>query len=150
VGGNGIPAKADDGECIDQRAKAATGCLTAEETRECCRAASKAVSCLAPPIDTDARPRYRSIAMRRMLLVLLLAASTLASADPLTDAVERMARVGRAFSPTFSPDGKRIAFVSDLSGTPQIWVVSAQGGWPVQVTNGIDPVSFAVWSPVRD
>ena len=89
--------------------------------------------------------------MRRLLLLALLTLTTSAfAADPLTDAVERMARVGRSSSPSFSPDGKRIAFISDLSGTPQIWVVPSQGGWPQQVTNGIDPVTLAVWSPSSD
>src|SRR5437588_2880504 len=89
--------------------------------------------------------------MRRLLLLIVLAATASAFAsDPLTEAVERMARVGRSGSPSFSPDGSRIAFVSDLSGTPQIWIVSTQGGWPAQVTNGADPVGFVVWSPTGD
>jgi dipeptidyl aminopeptidase/acylaminoacyl peptidase len=85
-----------------------------------------------------------------LLLCLLLAAQVAFAADPITEAVERMARVGRSGSPSFSPDGSQIAFVSDLSGTPQIWIVSSHGGWPVQVTNGVDPVSFVVWSPAGD
>jgi dipeptidyl aminopeptidase/acylaminoacyl peptidase len=68
----------------------------------------------------------------------------------LTEAVTRMAKVGRASSPTFSPDGKRLAFVSDLSGTPQIWVVPVEGGWPVLVTSDNDPVAGAIWSPSSD
>src|SRR2546430_3872744 len=48
--------------------------------------------------------------MRRLLLLALLTLTASAfAADPLTDAVERMARVGRSSSPSFSPDGKRIA-----------------------------------------
>src|SRR5881296_2452093 len=58
-----------------------------------------------------------------------------------------MARVGAAWSPTMSPDGKRIAFVTRLSGLPQVWVVPAEGGWPEQITSFEDPVGGVSWSP---
>jgi Tol biopolymer transport system component len=72
------------------------------------------------------------------------------SGPDLATAVARMAKVGRASSPTFSPDGKRLAFVSDLSGTPQIWVVPSEGGWPTLVTADTDPVASVTWSPAGD
>jgi dipeptidyl aminopeptidase/acylaminoacyl peptidase len=65
-------------------------------------------------------------------------------------AVARMARVGNANSPSFSPDGKWVSFISNLSGTPQVWVVPAEGGYPRMVTNGDDPVVEAEWSPASD
>jgi Tol biopolymer transport system component len=68
----------------------------------------------------------------------------------LTARVTRMAKIGRSFSPSFSSDGKRIAFVSDLNGQPQIWVVPTQGGWPMLVTVGDDPVGYVIWSPTSD
>lgn len=68
----------------------------------------------------------------------------------LGDKVTRMAKIGRSFSPSFSPDGKRLAFVSDLTGVPQIWVVPVQGGWPALVSAGDDPVGQVIWSPVSD
>ena len=37
-------------------------------------------------------------------------------------------------TPRWSPDGKRIAFISSRGGTPQIWRVAAEGGEPVQLT----------------
>ncbi|HEX3107180.1 MAG TPA: hypothetical protein VHQ22_22290, partial [Terriglobales bacterium] len=45
-------------------------------------------------------------------------------------AVARMARVGSANSPSFSPDGKWVSFISNMSGAPQVWVVPAEGGYP--------------------
>lgn len=65
----------------------------------------------------------------------------------LVDLVTRMAKIGRASSPTFSPDGKRLAFVSDRSGVPQVWVAGVDGRAPVQVTRGEDPVGRVIWSP---
>ena len=35
---------------------------------------------------------------------------------------------------TWSPDGKQIAFVSNISGRNNIWLVPADGGWPTQLT----------------
>lgn len=64
--------------------------------------------------------------------------------------VERLARVGRTSSPSFSPDGQEVALISDLTGTPQVWVMPAEGGWPRLVTSGSDPVSFVSWSPTAD
>ena len=99
----------------------------------------------------------------RFVTVLLLTAMVLSSLAILTPArtvaqssadlrslVGRMAKVGRATSPTFSPDGTRIAFVSDLTGTPQIWVMPVEGGWPTLVTADDDPVGSVAWSPTND
>jgi dipeptidyl aminopeptidase/acylaminoacyl peptidase len=70
-----------------------------------------------------------------------------AADDALTAAVKAMARIGFASSPHFSPDGSRIAFLSNLSGSPQVWVMSAEGGYPQQVTAFDDPVTAVDWSP---
>jgi Tol biopolymer transport system component len=69
-----------------------------------------------------------------------------ANAD-LERSVALMARIGSCSSPTFSPDGKRLAFVSNMSGLPQIWTVATAGGWPEQITAFDDPVGFVTWSP---
>jgi dipeptidyl aminopeptidase/acylaminoacyl peptidase len=61
-----------------------------------------------------------------------------------------LAGVGRSWSPSFSPDANRIAFVSDLSGVPQVFVVPTRGGWPLQITSGPDPVGEVAWSPRGD
>ena len=65
-------------------------------------------------------------------------------------AVSRMARVGSAVSPRFSPDGKWVSFISNMSGSPQVWIVPSEGGYPRMVTNGDDPVTQADWSPASD
>jgi dipeptidyl aminopeptidase/acylaminoacyl peptidase len=70
-----------------------------------------------------------------------------AASAGLERSVALMARIGSCWSPTFSPDGKRLAFVSNMSGLPQIWTVAAEGGWPEQITASDDPVGFVIWSP---
>lgn len=49
-------------------------------------------------------------------------------------------------SPRWSPDGERIAFVSDRSGKNQLHLLPVSGGESVQVTCGDDPVSDIQWS----
>ena len=51
-------------------------------------------------------------------------------------------------SPQFSPDGKRIAFMSNRSGNLEIWVCDSDGSSPVQLTSFRGPnVSTPRWSP---
>jgi len=78
------------------------------------------------------------------------AAETPSASDELTAAVTRMARIGHCSSPTFSPNGKTLAFVCDLTGIPQIWTASSSGGWPNLVTALNDAVGGVEWSPTSD
>src|SRR2546425_276249 len=50
--------------------------------------------------------------------------------------------------PKYSPDGKRITFVSDRSGNSEIWVADSDGSRPIQVTNfGGGVAGIPRWSP---
>ena len=50
--------------------------------------------------------------------------------------------------PTFSPDGKRVAFISDRSGSDQLWVANADGSDPVRLSQlATGSMSFPVWTP---
>jgi dipeptidyl aminopeptidase/acylaminoacyl peptidase len=49
--------------------------------------------------------------------------------------------------PRFSPDGRRLLFISDRSGKPQAWVMPTSGGEPRQVTDLPGGVGAADWSP---
>ena len=53
----------------------------------------------------------------------------------------------RVSSPSWAPDGKRIAFTTNLTGRANLWMVSSEGGWPLQLTISDDRQSGAVWSP---
>jgi Tol biopolymer transport system component/predicted Ser/Thr protein kinase len=55
-------------------------------------------------------------------------------------------------SPAWSPDGQRIAFVSDQNGTPRVWTIGANGGapQPLEETNAADTNMDLVWWPSRD
>ncbi len=70
-----------------------------------------------------------------------------AIANELEAQVARMAKIGSCYSPSFSPDGKRVAFISDLNGMPQVWIVPTEGGWPELITSLDDQVQQVSWSP---
>ena len=67
--------------------------------------------------------------------------------DPGLAKVRAMAQIKRAWSPSFSPDGARLAFVSDAGGLPEVWIVAAAGGAPERVTRLADPADTVAWSP---
>jgi dipeptidyl aminopeptidase/acylaminoacyl peptidase len=70
------------------------------------------------------------------------------STDALTASVERMARVSSSFAPSLSPDGKRVAFLSNRGALPQVWIAEVdQAVPPKQVGSFEDPVSGVEWSP---
>jgi dipeptidyl aminopeptidase/acylaminoacyl peptidase len=48
---------------------------------------------------------------------------------------------------TWSPDGKQIAFVSNISGRSNIWLVSSESGWPTQLTVSDQRQISPAWSP---
>jgi dipeptidyl aminopeptidase/acylaminoacyl peptidase len=70
-----------------------------------------------------------------------------AAANDLEQFVTAMANVGAVWSPTLSPDGNQLAFVSMLTGVPQIWIMPLEGGYPRQVTALADPILAVSWSP---
>ena len=84
------------------------------------------------------------------LALVVVAADTPTTTDELTTAVTLMARIGRCGSPSFSPDGKTLAFVCDMSGVPQVWTAATEGGWPTLATTLEDPVNSVEWSPSTD
>ena len=90
----------------------------------------------------------------RFVLALFVAAAVLAapaSASDLEEMVVRMAKIGSCSTPSFSPDGKRLAVLCTLGGLPQVWTVSADkadgSGWPTLVTAVDDQVTEVLWSP---
>jgi dipeptidyl aminopeptidase/acylaminoacyl peptidase len=47
----------------------------------------------------------------------------------------------------WSPDGKTIVFVSNISGRNNLWLVPAEGGWPMQLTVSDQRQVAPAWSP---
>src|SRR6266496_4159439 len=47
----------------------------------------------------------------------------------------------------WSPDGKTICFVSNITGRNNLWLVQASGGWPTQLTVSDQRAGNPAWSP---
>jgi dipeptidyl aminopeptidase/acylaminoacyl peptidase len=50
-------------------------------------------------------------------------------------------------SPRWSPDGKRLAFLSNRTGKNQVWMLFIDGGEATQITDVDQGISEFVWSP---
>jgi dipeptidyl aminopeptidase/acylaminoacyl peptidase len=46
----------------------------------------------------------------------------------------RYLHIRSANAPVWLEDGQRVAFLTDITGTPQVWAIDSNGGWPDQLT----------------
>lgn len=66
--------------------------------------------------------------------------------------IERYLNVRQAYAPSFSPDGRSLAFLANITGLPQVWQVPIIPGkqvlpWPDQLTFENDRVSTVAYAP---
>ena len=61
--------------------------------------------------------------------------------------IEKLYMTRQVGGATWSPDGKTVAFVSNLSGRNNIWLVSSEGEWPTQLTVSDQRQANPFWSP---
>ena len=66
----------------------------------------------------------------------------------------RYLKIRAAYGASWSPDGRRLSFLTDITGVPQVWEVPAdsgpEGGWPEQLTFYEERISGAEYSPTED
>ena len=72
------------------------------------------------------------------------------AAEDLEASVARMASIDRAYGADFSPTGERLSYLSSETGSPQVFIASADGSAPQQATFFDDQVGGAQWSPQGD
>jgi len=70
-----------------------------------------------------------------------------AQVEPRSLTIEKLYMTRQVGRPTWSPDGKSIAFISNMSGRNNLWLVPAEGGWPVQLTVSDQRQAAPAWSP---
>ncbi len=82
--------------------------------------------------DAESRTNRSRVVVRRIL-------------DP--DPIEATAGPRRDHSPEWSPDGRRLAFVSRKGAADQVFVVDLPGSEPIQVSSVAEGASSPLWSP---
>jgi len=63
--------------------------------------------------------------------------------------LERYLNVRNAGGASLGPEGGRLSFTIDTTGTSQVWALDGPGEWPDQLTFYEERVTFAEWSPTR-
>jgi len=61
--------------------------------------------------------------------------------------IEKLYMTRQVGAADWSPDGKQIVFVSNLSGKNNLWLVPAESGWPTQLTVSDQRQTAPAWSP---
>ena len=64
--------------------------------------------------------------------------------------IQQYLNIRSASSPSLSKDGKRLLYLTNVSGTSQIWAIDLPDGKPKQITNYEDNVGFIARSPNGD
>ncbi len=70
-----------------------------------------------------------------------------AQVEPRGLTIEKLYMTRQVGRPTWSSDGKSVAFISNMSGRNNLWIVPADGGWPVQLTVSDQRQAAPAWSP---
>jgi len=81
------------------------------------------------------------------LIVLFAAAFCLSISAQDKYTIQQYLNIRSAGSPGLSPDGKRLFYLTNVTGTSQVWMIDLPAGAPKQITNYDDNVSFVSWSP---
>ena len=82
---------------------------------------------------------------RRLIITFLLLTTLSGSSLAQSNSIQQYLNIRSASSPTFSPDGKSIAYLTNVTGTQQIWFVDLPDGKPRQLTDFEDNVGFVRW-----
>lgn len=61
--------------------------------------------------------------------------------------IQQYLNIKSAGSPTLSPDGKQMAYLTNATGTSQVWSIELPNGTPKQLTNYEDNIGFVRWLP---
>src|SRR5262252_9228850 len=70
-----------------------------------------------------------------------------AQVEPRSLTIEKLYMTRQIGRPSWAPDGKSIAFISNMSGRNNIWVVPAEVGFPTQLTVNDQRQTGVSWSP---
>jgi dipeptidyl aminopeptidase/acylaminoacyl peptidase len=61
--------------------------------------------------------------------------------------IEKLYMTRQIGGSTWSPDGRQVAFITNISGRQNLWLVPSAGGWPMQLTISEQRQAQPMWSP---
>ncbi len=85
--------------------------------------------------------------MRKVLAVFIAFVLFTVSAGAQKYTIQQYLNIKSAGSPTLSPDGSKMAYLTNATGTSQVWMIDLPNGTPKQITNYEDNVGFVRWLP---
>lgn len=88
--------------------------------------------------------------MRRLLTAFFILAIAVAAFGQQKYSIEQYLSIRSASSPNLSADGKVLFYLTNTSGTSQVWSIALPAGKPKQLTNYDDNVGFVKLSPIGD
>jgi len=94
--------------------------------------------------------RGRAVSWVVLALIALEGSALFSAARAGTYDVEAYLNIRAASAVGLSPDGKTIAFLTNVTGSNQLWTIPAAGGWPEQITFFSDRIADVAWSPKGD
>jgi dipeptidyl aminopeptidase/acylaminoacyl peptidase len=68
---------------------------------------------------------------------------------PTPFSIDHFLNIRSAGGPSFSPDGRFVSFLTNITGVAQLWQVPVTGGWPVQLTFTSESVRGGFYNPRR-
>lgn len=85
--------------------------------------------------------------MKKFLSVFLILFFVFTAFSQEKNTIQQYLNIRSAGSPSLAPDGKRLAFTTNVSGTSQIWMIDLPNGQPRQITNYEDNIGFVRHTP---
>lgn len=88
--------------------------------------------------------------MKRLIFALSVLSLFSVAALGQKHTIQQYLSVKSASAPSLSPDGRKLAYLTNITGTTQVYMVDLPDGSPKQVTNYDDNIGFVAWSPKGD
>src|SRR5687767_8986643 len=88
--------------------------------------------------------------MKKLLSVFFVLLFVFSAAAQEKYTIQQYLSIRSAGSPSLAPDGKRLFYLTNVTGTSQVWMIDLPSGAPKQITNYEDNVSFVRFSPKGD
>src|SRR4051794_17832349 len=102
----------------------------------------------APAAAVRTRTRWPAAILGAIAVAAVLGWTTWPTAPAAYRAVPLTAEVGRETNPSFSPDGRRLAYMASATGErPHIYVKTIGSDAAVRLTSGAEPDGLPAWSP---